>query len=259
MADKYPQHHTMRQKIKLKINTCIKARISASILCLVSVLSTVSYAGDPSLLEKTTDDKVVYLTYDDGPESLYTPHLLDVLKKHQVKATFFVTGLNVETYPDVVKRAFQEGHIIANHSYAHKSARDMTGAEFKLSIEKTDSLIRHLTAQKDILFRAPYLHIADSNKSYLCKNKRNSMDATMVGKDWETQDPDQIIDNLMKDLKPEAVILLHDDGGGPNGTRMGTVAATDKLIPLLRAKGYRFGTAETITHWQLKALDCPEK
>src|SRR5690625_2122612 len=74
---------------------------------------------DTMIYKADTNEKVVALTFDDGPDQQYTPQILDVLKKHQVKASFFLLGSRADKYPEVVKRIHQEGHIIGNHSYWH--------------------------------------------------------------------------------------------------------------------------------------------
>ncbi len=110
----------------------------------------------PSRTPVTTDKKIIALTFDDGPD-YDTSGMLDVLAKHNVKATFFIKGLNLE-YPDyqpILKRTAQEGHELANHTYIHPDIRNLTDEEFLLQQSKTNDKIKELTGQTPILFRPP--------------------------------------------------------------------------------------------------------
>lgn len=204
------------------------------------------------------DRPLIYLTYDDGPDPRFTPQLLDVLAKHKVKATFFMHGATITAHPELAGEVHQQGHYLANHNYTHARPYTFSPSEMKDAIERTDDLIRSISGQKTVLYRAPFLDITAEIKTYLCSTGRNSVSADMIGIDWDTQDPDQIIKNLLPDLAPDAVVLLHDAGVGADGTRMGTVKATDTLIPLLRSKGYEFADHSPSHRWQLTIEDCSD-
>lgn len=208
----------------------------------------------------STPNSTIYLTYDDGPSPKDTIALLDVLERHDVKATFFVTGQHAEKYPEIVLRTFKAGHTIANHSYAHRNSKDMSYAEIEESYERTDEIIREITGQQNILFRAPFLSLSDDSIAFLCNTNRNSVGVDMSGKDWETQNPEEIIDNLFGDLDSinikDGVILLHDGGGGAPGSRQGTVIATQMLIPMLKRKGFTFSNEPPKHNMQISANGC---
>lgn len=115
-----------------------------------SIISFASYTfststtktSDPILNLVHQKEKVAYLTFDDGP-SLVTPKILDILKKQEVKATFFVIGKNVEEHPEIVKRAYEDGHYIANHTYSHKNSLLYKSSQnFAKEIQNTDLAIR---------------------------------------------------------------------------------------------------------------------
>ena len=100
-----------------------------------------------------TSEKVVALTFDDGPHPVYTPAILDILKKKHVKATFFMIGRRMEQHPDIVRRAVEEGHQIANHTYTHpRNIRADTSSQIVTELEKCEAVIERLTGRRAYLF-----------------------------------------------------------------------------------------------------------
>ena len=101
-------------------------------------------------------EKKISLTFDDGP-GIYTLEILDLLKKYNVKATFFCIGKNIEMYPEIIKQIIDEGHLIGNHSYGHSPFFDFYNAKKIIEeIQKTDTLLEKLTSKKINFFRPPY-------------------------------------------------------------------------------------------------------
>lgn len=170
------------------------------------------------------EEKVVYLTFDDGPNSLVTPKILDILEKKNVKATFFVIGKNVEQHPEIVKRAYEEGHYIANHGYDHNNKNLYKSKEsFINEIKKTDLAIGNAIGVEDYcshVFRFPNGFMSPNNKE---KKKEtldilSELDYTYI--DWNCLNNDsvkkytkeQLLNNLKKTAKGKntLVILMHD-------------------------------------------------
>ena len=110
-----------------------------------------------NIVHLDTQQRVVALTYDDGPSPPYTDPLLDVLAKHDVKATFFLIGNRVEQYPETVHRILAEGHQVGNHSYSHPVLGLLPPAAVGREIERTDALLRDIGVKGEIVFRAPIL------------------------------------------------------------------------------------------------------
>ena len=106
-----------------------------------------------------TQELVVALTYDDGPNPIYTNQLINLLNRLETKATFFVIGQNIETYPETVKKVIDSGHEVGNHSYSHQKLIWKTPAFVRSEIEKTDQLLRQLGVKQEILFRAPLFFV----------------------------------------------------------------------------------------------------
>ena len=194
-----------------------------------------------NIVHLDTQQRVVALTYDDGPSPPYTDQLLDVLAKHDVKATFFLIGNRVEQYPETVHRILAEGHQVGNHSYSHPVLGLLPPAAVGREIERTDALLRDIGVKGEIVFRAPILTRFLPVAWVLAKRDRAHVSGNVWSWDWTTQNPDKITKTVLRKVKPGAIIILHDGKGVyGNATRLGTIAATDRIIPVLKRRGYTF-------------------
>ncbi|HTQ08920.1 MAG TPA: glycosyltransferase [Fimbriimonadaceae bacterium] len=225
-----------------------------------------TYEGYPSsyYLDKTgyAGPKTVSLTFDDGPDPANTPAILDILRRFQIPATFFVIGQNAEKYPGLVERAFSEGHEIGNHTFDHPNLDDATDRRTELELNATERAIEGITGHATDLFRPPYN--ADSEPSRP-EDIRPMLTASRLGyvtvgesidpQDWRLhanaddtgplRDPQDIVNAVLFQLSNRDhgnVILLHDGGGD----RSATIAALNILIPTLKAKGYSFVPISTL-------------
>ncbi|RAK18263.1 polysaccharide deacetylase [Anoxybacillus vitaminiphilus] len=108
-----------------------------------------------AIWEVPTKEKVIALTFDDGPSSKYTPQILDILKQYKAKATFFIVGSRVKAHPDIVKREILDGHELANHTYNHSNFRGLTEEEIRKELRKAKQTIVELTGFSPKLFRPP--------------------------------------------------------------------------------------------------------
>lgn len=194
---------------------------------------------------------LIALTFDDGPDPVWTPKILDILKQEKVPAAFFIIGQNGETEPNLVKRIVAEGHDIGNHTFTHPNLGEIPGRLTELELTSTQRLIESLTGRSTRLFRPPYFGDAEpttpdevdpavraQHLGYLTVGLRVDPD------DWATPGADEIIKRTMAGItNPDAdqrgqVVLLHDAGGD----RSQTVEMLPKLIHELRNRGYRFVT-----------------
>ena len=198
-----------------------------------------------NVVRLNTDEKVVALTYDDGPHPPYTEGLLDVLAKHNVKVTFFMIGNRIEKHPETVRRAIAEGHQIGNHSYSHPVLGFLPPTYVQREIERTDQLLRQFGIVGEIVFRAPILTRFLPVAYVLAKGNRSHTSCNVWSWDWTTQNPHKITERVVKKTLSStgsgSIIVLHDGKAeNKNADRSGTIEATDRIITALKRDGYRF-------------------
>ena len=194
-----------------------------------------------NIVRLNTDKRIVALTYDDGPNPPYTERLLDVLAKHNVKATFFMIGNRIAKHPETVDRVIAEGHQIGNHTYSHPVLGFLPPFYVRRQIERTDDLIRQHGIVEEIVFRAPMLTRFLPVAYVLAKLDWTHISCDVWSWDWTTQNPDKITKTVLKKIKPGSIIVLHD-GKAENrkANRSGTIEATDRIITALKQDGYQF-------------------
>lgn len=197
--------------------------------------------GEPIRHVKTTE-KVVALTFDDGPDVPYTQQILDVLNKNGVKATFFVLGGNAKANPNIIKEMMSEGHELGNHTMYHDKMKGKSVEKISSDIQSVDTILKNLGYQKDIPFRAPFGITSDNLKIALQKLNKDHVLFTFLPQDWTNISAQQIYDNVMKEMRPGLIITLHDGGK----RRDNTVKATEMLITNLKGQGYRFVTVSEL-------------
>jgi cellulose synthase/poly-beta-1,6-N-acetylglucosamine synthase-like glycosyltransferase/peptidoglycan/xylan/chitin deacetylase (PgdA/CDA1 family)/spore germination protein YaaH len=192
----------------------------------------------------------IALTFDDGPDPKWTAQILDILKRENVPATFFVIGKNGQAYPDLVRRMYNEGHEIGNHTFTHPNLGEIPGALTDLEINATQRLIESLTGRSTVLLRPPFFGDAEADKPEEVEPaiRAEKLGYLIVGlridpDDWKLPvTADQIISRTLaraNDKNPDTrgqVVLLHDAGGD----RSATVEALPGLIHELRKEGFKF-------------------
>ncbi|MEO7531795.1 MAG: glycosyltransferase, partial [Sediminibacterium sp.] len=208
-------------------------------------------------------DKKLVLTYDDGPDPLYTRQILDTLAYYHVPATFFLVGIEAENNIPLVKRIFREGHEIGNHTFTHPNMAEVSRKRALLEIDATRLLIECLIGRSTIMFRAPYNADSDPEKAeemvpVALSRTRNyiTIGEGIDPEDWQKADipelnGDSIFNRVLNIYNAHLsnndtfnIILLHDAGGD----RSATVEATGKIIRYFQAKGYEFVTVAKLLH-----------
>lgn len=186
-----------------------------------------------------TTDKVIALTFDDGPHPYLTPKILDILDKYNVKATFFVVGEMVKSYPSALKAVALRGHEIGNHTFSHLPESEGGLNKLKKEIEETEKLIFKLTGKKTFLFRPPTGYCCQSAVNMTSELGYKTVVWDIDTKDWAHRTPSQILFEVKKYAQNGSIILFHDFIGKNSPTPQ----ALELIIPWLKAQGYRFVTA----------------
>lgn len=178
----------------------------------------------------------VALTFDDGPHPVCTPQLLVGLKKRDVKVTFFVTGENVESYPEIVKRASEEGHLIGNHTFHHVQLTAANSDDFKKEIISTNDIIQEVTGKETSFIRPPY---GSWDKKYEKELNMFPVLWDVDPLDWCSTNVDKIVRSVLAGTKENSIILMHDSYDS-------TVTAALQVVDILKAEGYEFVTVDEI-------------
>ena len=196
----------------------------------------------PVLNRGPREGKRISLTFDDGPTEHFTPQVLDILREHQVPATFFVCGKNVEKYPDLLRRIVAEGHALGNHTYSHLYLYFKSRRRMAEEIDRTQVMIEKVVGVRPTFFRPPYGARWFGLVPTLLERGMHLVMWSAAGYDWRKEVPD-ITWAALRGLKPGAVILLHDGRETRPAAeidRTHTVSALPAIIAGARQQGYTF-------------------
>lgn len=193
-----------------------------------------------------TTQKVVALTYDDGPNPPDTDRLLAVLEQFQVKATFFMLGKQVEQYPETAKTILSQGHELGNHSYSHAKMLWKSQKFIRSEIQETDRLLREVGVTGNIHFRPPYGLKFIVLPYVLRQLGKVTISWDIDSEDYQKLEAQAIADKVLDLVKPGSIILLHDALDDLGGDRSKTIAATKISIERLLSNGYQFKTVSEL-------------
>jgi peptidoglycan-N-acetylglucosamine deacetylase len=191
------------------------------------------------------NQKVIALTFDDGPWPKSTAQVLDILKKNNIPGTFFVVGQNVKNYPDLTRRIVAEGHSIANHTW-HHWYHHMNAQAAAYEVANTTDIIFKTTGVKSGLFRPPGGIMTNGVASYARNNKYAIIMWSSDSIDYSRPAVPRLINNIFKSAKPGGIVLMHDGGGD----RTHTVQALPEIISRFRKQGYKFVTVPELLEMQ---------
>ena len=185
-----------------------------------------------------TNEKMVALTFDDGPNPVYTPQILDLLAHYNAKATFFVIGSEADRNTSIIKREYREGHEIALHTYHHVYNFHSNKAEFKYELKKEANTIKRITGGYNPSLYRP---VAGRINDFIVQNSiKNGYTVIMWSwhqdtRDWESPGTNKIINQVISNTRPGDIIIFHDSGGD----RKQTVKALKKILEFYNKTGYK--------------------
>ena len=209
------------------------------------------------------DKKICYITFDDGPTNDITPQVLDVLKKYNVKATFFCLGKMLDANPEIAKREYDEGHLVANHTYYHNYGDLYASADsFMKEVNMTQDKIKEITGEEPFkLMRFPGgSHNAGSYAAVKQEYKKVLKEKGFYYADWNclngdaeatSRSTDELINSVKKTaLEDNLIVLMHDAS-----TKTTTPQALGSIIEYLKSKGYEFRRLDEIDYYDTGATD----
>jgi peptidoglycan-N-acetylglucosamine deacetylase len=192
-------------------------------------------------------DRVVALTFDDGPSPYWTPKFLSALDARQVRATFFMMGRNVERYPAVAHEVLMRGHQIGNHSYSHSQLIFMWPGRVREEIERTDTLLRGIGVSDEIHFRPPHAAKFLVLPYVLMQMNKLSVLGDVDPEEWKQRPAAVMTESILRQVRPGSIIGLHDPMGAAS------LQTLENILPALIARGYRFETVSELIRRRAKS------
>lgn len=184
--------------------------------------------------------KYVALTFDDGPSAAYTPQVLDILKRHGARATFFVVGRSAAANKGILARAVSEGHEIANHTYSHIKMTAKSRQAVANEIERTNAIIKSATGYSPTVMRPPYGAV-NSGLVDMMYNRYGFYTVLwdVDTRDWQKPGVSKVVSRAVGQAQPGSIILLHD-------IHASTLAAVEQVVTGLQARGYKLVTVSQL-------------
>jgi len=187
----------------------------------------------------------VAITFDDGPDDIWTPQVLDALSRTHTRATFFCVGQRVRKYPSVFRRMIREGHVVGNHSWDHANLSKIPLHAVRQQIISTEDEMFRLAGVRPAMLRPPYGAMNDTVIQEAIRLHYKIVMWNVDSLDWEQLTARQITSNILSHVRPGAIILLHSAGGVGQSLK-GTVDALPVVIGSLHRLGYTIKTADEL-------------
>ncbi len=208
-----------------------------------------------TFIGKQPGTRQLALTFDDGPNDPHTLHLLEVLARHGVRATFFLIGRFVAQRPDIARAVVAAGHEVANHTHTHPSLLFLSPAHVRQELSDCEQALSDAVGGHARLFRPPF----GARRPHVLQTawdlKLETVMWSVTCYDWRSTTPERIEQHAVRQVRGGDVILLHDGGYRALGAdRSATVAATDRLIARYQAEGYQFATISEMMGRQIESL-----
>ncbi|MFA5536920.1 MAG: polysaccharide deacetylase family protein [Bacillota bacterium] len=187
------------------------------------------------------EEKIIALTFDDGPDDDTTVQVLDVLKKHKIKATFFVIGKRIEEAKDVFQRMVDEGHVVGSHSWSHPDLVKLNEKGVEEELIRVEELVSKIAGYKMSLFRSPYGSLTRENVKQIADLGYKIIAWNVDSLDWKGLSKAEVQTNILENLRNGSIVLQHS-AGGPGEDLSGSVQALPVIIDTLQKEGYKFVT-----------------
>jgi peptidoglycan-N-acetylglucosamine deacetylase len=201
-----------------------------------------------SRVELQSGEKIIALTFDDGPWS-HTPQILDILKKYDIKATFFIIGQHIQAHREELQRVVQEGHAIGNHTWNHRY-QNVSAETAAAELGQTADLLKEVTETETSMFRPPGGNITNGLANYATQHNNAVIMWSVDSNDYRSATSvASMTEKVVGGIHSGAIVLLHDGGGN----RTKTVQALPQIISQLQQQGYRFVTVPELL--ELKARE----
>lgn len=189
---------------------------------------------------ENTATRQIALTFDDGPHPTYTPQVLALLEKYGIKATFFCIGKHILQHPELVKKLYDRGHVVANHTFTHAPTIDFhSKAKWLSELRQTDEAIANTVGRKPVFFRPPYGVTTPHLAKAIWETGHTVVGWRVRPYDTLRRPPQQLINTILKQTKPGDIILLHD-------THQRIVPVLEQLLPQLKQRGFEMVTVEKL-------------
>ena len=221
--------------LKKRIISCAVLLLLLALVCLIGLFKQERLPVMGKEL-KLGDAKKIALTFDDGPHPYYTEQLLKGLEERGAKASFFITGQNVEAYPEIVKKIHEDGHLIGNHTYSHTQLTSRNQEKFKEEIIKTNEVIKEVTGEDTIFVRPPY---GSWNKEFEKELNMFPVLWNVDPLDWRTANANRVAKAVISKVSENDIILMHDYYDT-------SVEAALMIVDELMLQGYEFVTVDKI-------------
>jgi peptidoglycan-N-acetylglucosamine deacetylase len=189
------------------------------------------------------------LTFDDGPNDPHTLRLLEVLARHNVKATFFLIGRYVKQRPDIARELAQAGHVVGNHTFSHPNLIFASARETKTQLRDCQQVLTDAVGEHSRLFRPPFGGRRPGTLKIVRALGLEPVMWNVTGWDWKGKPAEYVEKKVSEQIRGGDVILLHDGSHAAFGAdRSQSVAATDRIIATYSAEGYEFVTIPEMMH-----------
>jgi len=229
----------LRSRVVLRCAACLAFATAITMVSAEPVAR--GLRSHPMMIRRiATNEKVVALTFDDGPHPLYTPQLLKELDRYHIKATFFMIGKRMERWPEIVDATVEAGHVVANHTYSHpRYLAEAPADEIAREIDHGEAVVERMTGQRYGLFRPPRGLVGPNMLSVAQWHGQKTVLWSVSGYHHESKTPYLMAQRVIARAHPGSIILMHD---GRYPMRWKDVVAAPLIIDGLRKKGYRFVT-----------------